>query len=290
MKHSFLILAHRNPPQVQRLCDYLLVNQCQVYLHIDQKAKNDFTEFSKQNSNRAGLHIYSRFPVHWGSYNQIRATFFLLDEALKESQTEFISLISGQDLPVKPIAEFNSYLEKNKDRSFLTFQKIPEQSDWDGNGGLDRMELYWILAFPPRLGFFFNRLNVLIHLVQNKLNLRKKVDIQLYGGANWFTLNREMADYASNFVAERTDFLGLFRWSRCADEIIMQTILMNSMHAGKVTNDCLRMIDWATGPEYPHVFRLADHKRLQEYSGFFARKFDVQIDAKIIDAIYSQIQ
>jgi hypothetical protein len=290
MKHSFIILAHKNPEQLQKLCDYLLSCKCDVIVHVDKKVREDFKDFSHRNQGRAGLRIFSRFSVYWGSFNQIRATFFLLEEALKNTETDFVSLISGQDLPLQPILNFNSFLEKNKDRSFLSFQKIPEQSDWDGNGGLDRMELFWILAFPKKLGFIFNRLNVLIHLFQNKLGLRKKVKLQLYGGANWFTLNRAMATYAANYVKTNPGFLKLFRRSRCADEIILQTILLNSEFKNQISNDCLRFIDWSTGPEYPHIFRSSDQKRLETSQNFFARKFDEQVDAQIIDELYKRLQ
>lgn len=289
MKQAFIILAHKNPAQLQKLCDYLLLQNCPVYIHIDKKAEDDFKNFVSDNKNRAGLKVISKYAVHWGSYNQIRSTLLLLQTALLDRSIDFVSLISGQDVPLKPISEFNAFLASHKERSFLSFQKIPEQSDWDGNGGLDRMELFWILAFPKKLGFIFNRLNVLIHLLQNKLGLRRKVKLQLYGGANWFTLNREMAEFVAAYPEQHPGFLKQFKWSRCADEIVLQTILLNSNYADKISNDCLRFIDWSTGPEYPHVFRSTDTERLAVHPGFLARKFDDAVDGEIIKHLYSKL-
>lgn len=289
MRHAFLILAHKNPSQLQKLCDYLLAEDVRIFIHIDKKARQEFQPFILKNKNREGLQIISRYQVQWGSYNQILATFLLLHMAIRQEGNDFISLISAQDLPIKPLKEFNAFLEKYLNQSFLSFQKIPEESDWDGNGGLDRMELFWLLAFPKKLGFIFNRLNVLIHLFQNKLGLRRKVKLQLYGGANWFTLNREMAAYVAAYPTRNPKFLKQFKWTRCADEIIVQTILLNSPFASRIINDCLRFIDWSSGPEYPHVFRKTDSSRVEEHPGFFARKFDEAVDSEIIETIYAKL-
>jgi len=285
----FLILVHKNPQQVQKLVDYLLQNNCDVFIHIDSKEKNNFKNFIAANSNREQLYIYSEYKVYWGSFNQIKATFFLLRESLKYSKFDFVSLISGQDLPVKPLSLFKEYLSQNLDKSFLMVSKIPEQTSWEGNGGLDRTELYWIMNFHPRLGFIFNRLNVIIHLLQNKLNLRKKAKLNLYGGANWFTLNRKASEYASNQFWNYKIWQNIFQYSRLADEVVLQTILMNSQYKNMLVNDCLRFIDWQNGPEFPRTFRKEDAQRLFESEAFFARKFDEAVDYDIIKIIYKNI-
>lgn len=290
MKCAFLILAHKHPKQLQRLTDYLLANDCSVFVHIDSKAGKVFDQYTQNNSSRMNLYLYSEYAVYWGSFNQIRATFLLLERALKNSDFDFVSLISGQDVPIKSISKFQEYLSNNKDKSFIQYHPVPAYNNLADNGGLDRVRCFWITGgYPKVLTPFFNKGLVALHALQRWLKLYKKFDQPLYGGANWFTLNRLMAEYVIDFKNKNAGFFKKFRNTRCADEIIFQTILLNSLHKNNVKNEILRFIDWQNGPEYPRIFRSEDFERLLNHPAFFARKFDRDVDAKIIDQLYNRL-
>lgn len=287
MKLAFLILAHKNPDQVQMLVDMLLDEQCAVFVHIDKKSSRFFNDFITRNQDRPGLRIYSRYKVYWGSYNQIRATFFLLEEACRLEKFDFVKLISGQDLPVRPLAAFRDFLSARRENSFMSFSKLPDTGNWAGRGGLDRVELFWFTHFPSSLAFFFNKLNVLLHLVQNRLGLRIRSDHQLYGGANWFTLNREMAMFVAGIIRKFPRLLRRYRNTRLADEIVLQTILLNSDFANRIVNSSLVYVDWQNGPEYPRTLTLDDVSRIEQSGEFFARKFDLHKDGEVIKKFLS---
>jgi hypothetical protein len=289
MKLAFLILAHKNPGQVGLLTDYLLKHDCDVFIHIDVKEQAVFGDFINKFKGRERLRIYAKYKVYWGSFNQIRATFFLLGEACHKVQFDFVSLISGQDLPIKPIAEFKEYLATRINKSFMQFYPVPARDRWNGDGGLDRMRFYWVSHFPKRLGFIFNRLINLTHSFQRRTKFYRKINLPLYGGANWFTLNHKTAAYVVEYIKKNSGFFRRFKFTRCADEIILQTILMNSEFKSSIVNDPLRYIDWDSGPEYPRTFRIEDTKRLLEDPNFFARKFDLDFDPEVVHKIYSKI-
>ena len=289
MKQVFLILAHKNPDQLEKLVNYLSANNCKVFVHIDRKQKKHFRTFISRFLAHKNIQIFAQFKVYWGGYSQIRATFFLLKKAVADGDFDFVNLISGQDLPVARISAYNAFLEQHKDKSFVSYHKVPAPEQWSDRGGLDRVEYFWITAFPKWSGFFFNRFLVIINAFQRRLNIFKKSRVQLYGGANWFTLNKEMAVYVSALLQKNPAILHWYKNTRCADEIILQTILMNSPFREKVVDRCLRLIDWSTGPEFPRTFRLEDKERLLNSGEFFARKFDEQVDKEIIDHIYKHI-
>jgi hypothetical protein len=287
MKLTFVILAHKNPVQLQKLTDYLLENGASVFVHIDKKNSAIFHDYIKRNQNKNSLFIYSEFKVYWGSYNQIKATFLLLRNALQYSEFDFISLISGQDLPIKPINELKNFLSTNRNVSFLENHPLP--CHWGGNGGLDRFRLLWFIEMPRPFSNLFNKFMVLLHFIQNKMRLYKKISVPVYGGANWFTLNFEMADYVNRFLDNNPDFLKSFRFTRCADEIVLQTILLNSDFKNSIENRNLHLVDWQNGPEYPRTFRQEDFERLKTCNAFFARKFDQDVDNVIINLVYNYI-
>ena len=289
MNLAFLILAHKNPEQLQMLVDYLHKNGSSVFVHIDKKSAGDFALFMEANKEKKNVFIYSRYKVYWGGYSQIRATFFLLEQAIKNYPFDFVSLLSGQDAPVQPLSAFEDFLKGHRNSAFLHWHKVPAADIWIDNGGLDRIQYFWITAFPKSLGFLFNRLLVVIHAIQKRMKILKKFDLPLFGGANWFVLNKEMAVYADRYVKEHPGFMRKFRNTRCADEIIMQTILLNSPYRDDIINDAMRFIDWESGPEYPRIFRSEDTSRLSKTKYFFARKFDIDVDVKVLENLYSSL-
>jgi hypothetical protein len=289
MNLAFLILAHKNPEQLQLLVEFLHRNNAAVFIHIDRKNKDLFSGFVNANRDKKNVFIYTKYKVYWGGYSQIKATLFLLNEALSRSPFDFVSLLSGQDAPTAALSQFSEFLKPYRNSSFVHWHKVPAHGTWDGNGGLDRVNYFWVTAFPKSLGFFYNRLMVVVHAVQRRLKLFRKFGLPLFGGANWFTLNKEMAVYVSRYVKDHKGFFRKFRFTRCADEMIIQTILLNSPYREDIVNDTLRLIDWETGPEYPRIFRSGDTERLLASGKFFARKFDTAVDREVLEKLYRSL-
>ena len=85
----------------------------------------------------------------------------------------------------------------------------------------------------------------------------------------------------------------VFEKSVCGDEMFLQTVARNSEYASKICNPNTmpdvpdtRYIDWERGSNNnPYVFREADYEELKRASGLFARKFDLNIDQKIVEKL-----
>jgi hypothetical protein len=258
-------------------------------VHIDLKFKDQFAEFSREFQNESAVRIFSEYRVYWGSFNQIRATFFLLRKALQEFSFNYVSLISGQDLPVKKIEEMKKFLKEHEGKDFLMVKEL-EDKTWVEAGGSDRMRLFWITDFSPALKFFYSRLNVIIHKFQHLFKFYRKARLKLYGGENWFTVSRQTAEFVNEFLQKDPSFLNSFKNTRCADEIILPTIVMNTHLRESLVNNSLRFIDWHNGPEYPRTFRESDFERIKNIENdFIARKFDETVDEKIMNRIYMDI-
>lgn len=78
-----------------------------------------------------------------------------------------------------------------------------------------------------------------------------------------------------------------FRYSQCADELFVQTILINSPRIEKIIDSNLRCIDWKRGN--PYTFKLEDYEMLMGSNKLFARKFDISVDRDIILKIYDKL-
>ncbi len=225
MKIAFLVLAHRYPNQLIKLMDTLLLyNESEVYVHIDKKSEELYKVISNKFQNKPNVFlIHNRYSVYWGSYNQILATVSLIKQANLNSSSEYFCLLSGQDMPIKPIKNYAEFL-KREQKEFVSWFKLPN-NQWTG-GGLIRLQHF---SFDiPNHPYLSNKINVLISKLQNIFKLYRPLKYEYYGGSNWFNLSKGAVNYICEFLNNHPKYLQHFKHTRCADEIFIQTILLNS--------------------------------------------------------------
>lgn len=292
MQLAILILAHQYPKQISKLIHSLITDHgVTVFIHIDSRSVDTYTklrkEFSLQNN---VIFIKKRYKVYWGSFNQVRATLELLKAAKQKGKFDYYSLISGQDLLIKPLCDYKQFLLANRGKEFLAWYKLPHHINHGPTGGVDRMELYW-LDVKPRFKYLYAKTNDIIHKLQRKLNYKRRLRFDLYAGAQWFTLSNTAIEYVLDFLETNPYFIRSYKYSRCSDEIFFQTLLLNSPLKENIVNDCLRYIDWKTGPEFPRTLRSEDLGKLMSAENkFFARKFDEKTDAQVIEKITERVK
>ena len=289
MKIGFLILAHRYPTQLENLIHSLLTfPDASVYVHIDQKSEELYKNISEifSGTNQV-VFLQERYSVYWGSFNQIQATFALIKKAVERKHEDYFMLLSGQDFLIKKPETLIQFFTENKGKQFLVNFQLPD-SQWK-DGGLNRLAYYSIdIDGHP---WFTNKVNTLIERLHRYSGFKRKTKFQQYGGSNWFNLDFNAMKYIVQFINSNPEFYKSFKYTRCADEIFIQSILMNSNFASQVVSDDLRFIDWSSGPEYPRILRSADLDRMVHAKHkFFGRKFDSTVDAKILDELSQYIR
>ena len=141
---------------------------------------------------------------------------------------------------------------------------------------------------------FLYKLDILLARIQKVLGINriKKVNIDIKKGANWFSITNECA----KLVIEKKGWIyRTFRYTKCCDEIFLQTIVYNSklynnvyIKEPDIKYGNMRLTDWNRGN--PYVFRNEDYEELVQSKYIFARKFDEKIDEKIIDRLYEHIE
>jgi hypothetical protein len=272
---AILILAHKNLIQLNALLNKL-DNNFNIYIHIDHKSNIKPEDILPSSRHR----ITKQYPVYWGSYNQILATYNLMKDAYLENNDYYL-LISGQDFPIKSNDYIINFIESNKYNDFIEYENLPKQ-DWH-DGGLERVLFFWENRDERGLLSFILRH---IRKYQRSLSiLQRKMDCAFFGGANWFNLSKATMHKVVNFIDNNNNYLDRFKHTRCADEIWLQTLLRSKLQMTSLINDHLRYVDWHSGPEYPRILRSSDVKMIKSSSALFARKFDWKVDADIIKAL-----
>ena len=102
MRLAFLIIAHDEFEVLRRLVALLDNEECDIYIHIDKKAK----QLPIIETRRSQIHIIDdRLDVRWGHISQIRCEYLLWETAILNGPYDNYVFLSGTHLPLKKIQE-----------------------------------------------------------------------------------------------------------------------------------------------------------------------------------------
>lgn len=279
MRIAHLIMAYKNPSQLERLIKRLNHPKCYIYIHLDKKVNIQcFKHLAKI---KRVVFIHNRVTCNWAGFSFVKAiTNSIKEILLKDEEYQHINLLSAQDYPIKPVDVIYQYLKKNKGVSFISFETLG-QSEW------------WEHAKTRYEYFHFVDINIsgkylAQHLINKVISKRKfPVSYQLYGSASssWWTISVDCAQHIVDFLDHNPKLTKFMRYTWAADEFLYPTIVMNSHFKNRVVNNNLRLIEWEQGKPNPHVYCSSDFSVINKSEMFFARKFDTEIDSKILDQI-----
>jgi hypothetical protein len=278
MKLAHLILVHSGPAQTERLVKRLHHADSDVYIHLDAKA--NIADFKNLEALGNVVFVQNRVEVVWGNYSMVEATLNGFEEILQTKiGYSHINLLSGQCYPLKSAAEIQAFLFANADKTFMRFLAIPDE--WDEP--LSRLQKYNLgdLTIPGK--------HKLQQLANKYLPVRKIPNaLTIYGRSQWLTMTPECAAYAISYLKANPSVRRFFKFTWAVDELIFQTILLNSPLRGKIFNDHLRYIKFAKGDSRPKTLTMADAEALANSGKFYARKFDPKVDTAIMDHLDKQ--
>ncbi|GAB3588535.1 core-2/I-branching beta-1,6-N-acetylglucosaminyltransferase family protein [Hymenobacter daeguensis] len=282
MRIAHLILAHKAPAQLARLVQALAHPQADLYIHLDQKT--DYQPFAHLAALPNVQFTQVRLDVKWGGYSLTQASLEGMREILHTGRPyDFINLLSGEDYPIKPVAAIHAFLARHLGHSFLEYE-AQGSAWWQANAShFDRYH-FTELSFRGRYA---------LQRVLNALLPRRRPPLPvLYGGnmGGWYTLSRECAAYVLGFLDARPRLQRFFRYTWGSDEFVVQSIVLNSPLAPTVINNNLRYIDWSGGGHSPKTFTPADLPALQASARLYARKFDAQQGAAVLEALDQSFQ
>ena len=280
MKVAHLILAHKNPVQLEKLLDSLYHPNFHFFIHIDKKTNIDPFTYLLQRENT--YFIKNRVKVYWASYGTIQATINGFKEIL-DGTFDYINVISAQDYPLKPATYIYDYLLNNQGLEFITCESL--DSEWqEAKPRFHKYHLVnWRIPGKYRLAYLANKI-----LPKRKFPL----DYIIVGRANWFTITSNAAKYILFILKTNPAIVRYFKYCWGADEFIFSTILFNSHFKEKINRN-LVYVDWdGCYHGHPRTLQIHDFEKLKKTDKLFARKFDIELDAAIIDLLedYNKVQ
>ncbi len=321
MRIAYLIMAHNQPEHLLRMVNALDCRGAVFYIHVDKKA--DEAPFQSLLGNRENFHfVQNRVSANWMGFSLVEVTLRLLGPAVQDG-FDYCVHLSGVDYPIKSNAYLFSFFEK-ADREYLTFWRLEDRPSWQ-----HKVQYYYLIDAIPIRDWSNNREAVYWRRLfwgrffkyQKYMPKRKFLkNMTPYGGSDWWSLSYECAAYALRFVDENPGYKRFYKYTAAPCEMFFQTIVLNSDFAGRVENydnykewssarspektlsdsEMLpewafnyRYIDWsgeATGDrETPAILDERDWEKIKSSQCHFARKFDPQRSAKLLDLIDREI-
>lgn len=288
MKHAYMIIAHNQFDLLKLLIKSLDHPQNDFFIHIDKKVKNfNFEEF-KGITQHSNITFTERVSVQWGGFSQINTELILLKKAI-QGNYDYYHLLSGIDLPIKPVNQILEFFEQNNGTEFMHFCK-PEFCQ--SINTIRRVKYYWplqeIFGRETGLYYYISKLSIKLQEVLH-INRLKNQNLKIACGANWFSITHSLASY----VLGNEDFIKkLCKQGICVDEIFLQTLVANSNFINNVykLNDegdyisSIRYIDWERGN--PYTFCKDDFDDLINSECLFAREFNIQTEPEICYQIF----
>jgi hypothetical protein len=298
MNIAYIITAHKNPTQLVRMIEKLGGRGTSFWIHFDKKQPDSqFREIRQRLEDQETSRFIARRNSFWGDFSQVEAILACLRELVAgEFPFDHAVHLTGQDYPIKQNQDLVSYLQQNREKSFMDFFPLPTEK-WPG-GGSDRYKkryhrmapLYFVL--PPALRHLHRHLRVRISALLGMVTPDRRFPEGLapYGGDAHWCLSRRCVEYVLHFVDRNPSYVNFFKSVFIPDETFFHTILLNSPLKDTVLNVPLHYIDWSKPtPPYPAYLTRDDFTNIIESGRFFARKFDSDIDAAILDMIDSAI-
>lgn len=272
---AHLILVHKSPFQILRLARALVCPEMDCYIHVD--AKVNIKDFIKILGNVPHVYfIRKRVNIQWAGYGTIQATINGFTEILQShKEYDYLHVMSGQDYPVKKKSYILSYIQSNYGEEFFDFihDRWPEDIATRYTKyhlinykipGKYRLGNFISTIFPER-SFFFNG--------------------PVFGSSNWFMVTCACAQYLINTLNVNRSLVRYFKHVWGADEFIFINLLLHSPFKQQINGKGLHYMEWVKNSSHARVLTINDLNVITSGSKLFARKFDIDLDSKILDEL-----
>jgi hypothetical protein len=282
MKLVHLILTHdpAGLSQLERLVNRLHYIDSIIYIHVD--LKSDWSIFKDHFKNDVSVRfINNRVSIKWASYSMVEAELNSFQQiVMEEPDFDFLNLLSSQDYPIRPIGEFHQFLSQHIGKAFMHCLDI--ETEWVE--AKQRFTKYHFVDHD------FRGIYLLQNIVNSILPERKiPSDLVIKGRSQWFTISRKHIEYFLEIVKMNKAIVRFFKFTWSPDELVFQTLLFNSPYQNDIVNNNLRYIDWSEQKKNPKILTEVDFEAITQSGNFFARKFNLSANSKILDLIDIQI-
>jgi hypothetical protein len=311
VKVAFFVLNHQRPEQLVRLLTTLRAQlpDSPLVVHHDVFHGELPSALLKPIGN---VHLLaSGQRVVWGEFSMVDVLCWSLTWMREHLEFDWVVLLSGQDYPIKPLRGLADDLAANgadavfgatpigqlpmvkrmimHRRYFFKYRpaaasrlpsgarEVLHRATWPLIQALNTLQpLFRIYRLTSRVPYRFG---------WRARNIPFNSEFPCWHAATWCALSRGALEYMLDYVSDHPDYVNYYRGTMCPDESMLATIVFNAPHL-RVANRHITYTRWENARStHPDIFRAIDFGFLLSVPQYFARKFDIEIDATILDAL-----
>lgn len=256
---GFVLLTHQKPHMIRRLINKLnaMFDHPPVACHHDYSKSTLPVEALPDNVSIVMPHV----EISWGEFAEVEGTMRALRLLYENSSgPDWFVFLSGTDYPIKPAQHILRDLRASQFDAHIFCELIQLgafRDPWQA-----RCYERYCMKEP---GFFSS-------------------DFKCYAGHQWFCANRRTAKHLIEFYETQPALAEYYRDSVHASESYFQCVVANAPHL-KFSNEIWRYIDWSAGGPHPKTLGTGDLPKLLASHAHFARKFDADTDASVLDEL-----
>lgn len=320
-KIAYLVLAHRDPEQLQRLVCKLDDPRFDFFIHIDKKKDiTPFTAITEKVKNSKVTFIIDRVSCYYFDYSLVQAELNLLKATVGGIKYKYCVLISGQDYPLKSNDYIYNILINNYPTCFIDSYSVAEAPkhgiNWVEKIGykyysqrLRRVfqDLVGNKYYYGRIGFIFRGICRIYDMMMTCVSKSPRQWLSgsefTYSAGSQFWMLPDKAVYHVLMKADNSPLLRkTFNHSSAVEESYFQTSLSSFKEAiipdsyaqaesklAHMDNSALRMIKWHDGDidadGHPFIWKSKDFELLKNCKALFGRKFEISEDSEILDKL-----
>lgn len=221
MKHAYLIMAHNEFGQLQRLIDALDDERNDIYVHIDRKVK----QLPELHSDKASLYVLeNRVDVRWGHVSQIKAEYALLNAAFRNGEYDYHHIISGVHYPLVSLDEIDRYFSRTFPASVIMPMDVSDSEIKVRIGYRN----FFMRNLVSHNKFIFKWHHILWRAAlytQKKLGLSRDTYFINGKASQWCSLTRNAVKAIIN---QEKKLIKQFRHTFCCDEFFIKAALKQS--------------------------------------------------------------
>lgn len=273
MKICVLLLTHKDIDMVNRLVKRIKNKNIDIYLHIDKKSNLDLTNLDKS----VNL-IKNRKKIYLFDYTQFDAIISSLNEIISKKRYDYYLFLSGQDYPTMSSDNIVKFFEENNGKEFVHYQKIDKD--------------HWNICFRYENIYARNRY---IRFLNRKLKIKLKYinNYIPYGGDAWFNITDDALSLILE-ICNKPSIKRRIRYMESPEEMIIQSILMNSDFKDKIVNNSLRFILWndhckGLNKGHPDILNEKNYEDIINSKKMFCRKIEKEKSEKLINMLDNYI-
>ena len=283
----YIVISHRNPEQVVRLVRVLREGpSARVLVRHDplgERLEGEEIEAA------GGEPVVDRITSAWGGWSHLRLIVSCLREASARHDPDWVLILSGQDYPLRPIADIEADLNTSPaDARLGSVRQVETHRPAIGDDEFFLRCRYRHYArprvFPSSLPGPIRPLAYARELPP-LLGVRRidRAPLALFASADWLTLGRA-GIRAVLAASEDRRLTRHFRRVAVPSESFFASVLLADPSL-IVERDNRRFSAFAAGSPHPDTLTSDDYDRLLASGADFARKFDAARDPHVLDLL-----